>query len=107
MNNYKHTKVKELLDLLTVIKDPMNLSCIKKPSKAVIFEAISRDGYAIKFVEKQTTAMQLLAIHENIWAYQHLINPSDKVRKKALSINKDIVHIIENEVNKEYDPILA
>ena len=74
----------EELQLIAVKKDPDTFKIIQNlATDEVRIEALKRNGDLIRHIapSKQTEEMQIIAIKNDIYSYNHIYNPSEKVKK--------------------------
>ena len=88
----------EELQLTAIRKDPSVFREIQNfATDKVILDAVKRRGENIKHVhpDKQTEELQAIAIKDDIFSYNHIINPTEKVEKLYFKLLADRKKVAE------------
>jgi len=62
-------------DLEMVLKNPINIQKVKKPSKELQILAVSKRGYVIKYIKNPDIDVQLEAVKQDGEAIMFIKNP--------------------------------
>jgi hypothetical protein len=81
--------------MLAVRQDGWAIRFINDPSEAVQLEAVRQNGYAIKYIKDPSETVKLEAVSRDGWAIRFIKDPSERVQLEAARQNGWVIQFIQ------------
>ena len=79
--------------LLSVQKEGMLVSYIKKPSETIQLAAVKEDGHALRYIKNPSEAVKLAAVQQDGCSVHFISNPSEEIQMEAIKSDDEGIAI--------------